>query len=457
MAARAGTEASVAANASPRPVGRPRVVDVAQGSLAVLLNLIRTGAATTRQDLERHSELGRAGVADRLAALKGLGLVREGELGTASGGRAPRHMEFCADTAFTLVSVIEQQALSVGLADLNGNLIAEHHEAIELGAGPGPTLDRLSTLFDWLIEDEKRPVWGIGLAVPGAIQKTGPFSVPPVRPMQSWGEFAFAEELMSRFGVPVFVRGGTQVMTMGEFRKGAGAGLAELLFINLGRTISAGLISDGMLHRGAQGASGLIGTTVIDGQTLDSRAGAQAIAQEAGRAAQRAESDYLAEVMARNGEVTATDVGHGAELNDEFCRALLSRVGRLVGEAVAPLANLLNPSLIVLSGSVAQTGDTLLAAVREAVYRQSYPLVSRDLRITRSQLGASAGLVGAAQVVVEELFEPHLLRDWVSLGSPLKSARFIESLAELRNVRAAAPSRPEPPALRASTRRRERS
>ncbi|TIP32571.1 MAG: ROK family protein, partial [Mesorhizobium sp.] len=62
--------------------------------MATLLNLVRTGAATTRQELESQSELGRAVVADRLATLLRLGLIEEGELGPAIGGRAPRHVRF---------------------------------------------------------------------------------------------------------------------------------------------------------------------------------------------------------------------------------------------------------------------------------------------------------------------------------------------------------------------------
>jgi predicted NBD/HSP70 family sugar kinase len=413
----------------------------------MLLNLVRTGTATTRQDLERYSELGRASVTDRLTTLTQLGLLREGELGIAAGGRAPRHMEFCAEAAIVPVSIIEPSSLAVGLADLGGNLIAEHHEAIDLAAaGPKATFDRLSTLFTWMIEENTGPAWGIGVALPGAIERTEPFAVPAVRPIQSWGEFPFAEELTTRFRVPVFVRGGTQAMTMGEYRLGTAASRADMLFVNLGRTVSAGVISEGRLHRGAQGAAGLIGSTIVDGQALDASAGAEAISAEALRAARSGESRYLSEVLARSGDVSAVDVGHGAELDDEFSRTLLSRVGRLVGEALAPLANLLNPSLIILSGSVAQTGDTVLAAVREAVYRKSHPLVTRDLQITRSQLGGSGGLSGIAQVVVEELFAPKVLREWVALGSPLKSARMTAALETASSRLSPEAERPAPPA-----------
>ena len=108
--------------------------------------------------------------------------------------------------------------------------------------------------------------------------------------------------------------------------------------------------------------------------------------------------------MARHGDVTANDVGHGAQLGDAFCAELLWRSGRLIGEGLAPIVNLLNPAVVVLAGALADSGEILLAAVREAIYRRSHPLATRDLRIVRSQLAGSAELVGAASHAAEQVF-----------------------------------------------------
>ena len=167
-------------------------------------------------------------------------------------------------------------------------------------------------------------------------------------------------------------------------------------------------------------------------------ASGDAIARQAGRAAQDGRSRYLAEMIERNGEISAADVSHGAQLGEAFCAELLARCGRLVGQSLAPLVNLLNPAVVVLGGAVAQSGDILLAAVREAVYRQSHPLVTRDLRIVRSQMGDSAGLVGAAQMVCDELFATAMIREWIALGSPRRSPAFLAFLhAEKARERAA--------------------
>lgn len=415
-----------------RSVGRPRSVDAAQASLALLLNLVRTGKATTRQELERRSELGRAVVADRLATMMELGLLKEGELGQATGGRAPRQMQFRPDAGSLLVSAIDQSSIALGIADLNGQLLVEHHEAAQLDAGPEAILDRLATIFDWLLRETEKPApWSIGLALPGPIEKPAADfeTVPILQTIQSWQGFPFLERLSMRFGVPIFARSGVQTMTMGEAKAGGGRGLSDLIYVKLGRSISAGLISEGRLHRGAQGAAGMIGHSRVGDDLLEAVAGADAIAREGMAAAEDGRSPYLTQTLARQGDLSVVDIGHAAQLGDLFCVDLLGRCGRMVGEALAPLTNLVNPALIVVGGVVAESGgDSLLAGIREAVYRQSHPMVSRDLQIVRSQMGASSGLVGAAQVVVEELFAPVTLQEWIGLGSPLRHPEFQKRL-----------------------------
>ena len=225
----------------PRGKGRPRTVETAAPSLVELLNLVRTGAASTRQELERQSEFGRAVVADRLTMLGDLGLVDESELGTATGGRAPRLVRFAARRAAILVATLDQTAIGVGVADLSGNLLTEHHEAADLTAPPSELTDRLTALFRWSM-DRHAPqggTWGISLSVPGAVQGTteGDFltATPPVLP--AWEGFPLIETLTRRFGVPVWMRSSVETMTMGELHAGAGLGRRTMLFVKIGRRI----------------------------------------------------------------------------------------------------------------------------------------------------------------------------------------------------------------------------
>ncbi len=368
----------------PRGKGRPRTVETAAPSLVELLNLVRTGAANTRQGLECQSEFGRAVVADRLTMLGDLGLVDESELGTATGGRAPRLVRFAARRAAILVATLDQTAIGVGVADLSGKLLTEHHEAADLTAPPAELAERLTALFRWSMERHapQGSIWGISLSVVptgiglALIRETGPLT----------------------------------------------AGLL------LAGRIGAGIVCDGQLYRGAHGAAGLIGSLPVTsgGRSgpLDTLAGSDMIQREGLAAAQDGRSPMLADIQRRGGDISAIEVSQAAQTGDPASVAILTDSGHLIGQVVATLANALNPELIVLSGSIVQTNDILLAALREAVYGASHPFVTRDLRIIRSQMGSSAGLVGAARVASEQLFAPGFLKEWVMQGSPIAHPAF---------------------------------
>ena len=409
-----------------RGKGRPRTSETAASSLVEILNLIRSERATTRQALERESELGRAVVADRLQMLSDLGLVDESELGLATGGRAPRLVRFSARRGLVLVATLDQTAMGVGVSDLSGNLLTEHHEAADLTAPASQLAGRLAALFHWCLERHAAQIapWGISLSLPGTVPSGGDSAfmtaTPPVLP--AWENFPLVETLTRQFGVPVWLRSSVETMTMGELHAGAGLGQRSMLFIKVGRRIGAGIVCDGQLYRGAQGAAGLIGALPVTSGgvngSLDTLAGSDMIQREGRAAAESGRSPILADLLHRGGEITSIEVSQAAQAGDPGAVAILSTSGHLIGQVVATLANALNPDMIVLSGTLVQTNDILLAGIREAVYGASHPLVTRDLRIIRSQMGSSAGLVGAARVASEAIFAPTFLKDWVLQGKP---------------------------------------
>ena len=435
-----------------------RRVRAERDSLALILNLVRVGAATSRQELERRSGLSRAVVADRVARLIDRGLVVEGDLGPSTGGRAPRRIQFRADAGLLLVAYLGTSSVGVALADLSGRLLLEHHEAIDISRDPGETIGRIDALIEWLLDERRgdRQVWGVGIGVPGPVETvtSGSSSRPVLHISAAWDEYPLRDHLASLLTAPVWVENDVHMMALGELGSAQLAGEPDLLFLNIDAGIEAGVCSGGRLHRGAQGSAGYIGhTPVADdvdvvcrcGNTgcLEAVAGGDAIARDGRSAAMSGRSAYLAAVLDANGTITAADVGVAAQHGDPFSAELLARAGRYIGTATATLVNFYNPALIVLGGDVVQVGDVLLAAVREAVYRYSYPLATRDLRIVRSEMGSSAALVGSALMVVDRLFSPDTLRHWVDGGVPMSHPEIARVVARASGQPGA--GRPEPP------------
>jgi predicted NBD/HSP70 family sugar kinase len=219
------------------------------------------------------------------------------------------------------------------------------------------------------------------------------------------------------------------LMALGEFRAGAGRGVRDLVFIKIGSGIGAGLISGGQLHRGANGCAGDVGhIAVLDDETvvcrcgntgcLEALAGGAALARDGLVAATSGRSRFLAQLISSGAPVDAKAIARAAEHGDPVSVDLLQRSGRRVGDMLATLVNFFNPSLILIGGGVAASGDQFLAAIRQSVYARSLPLATRDLRLSRSPLGDRAGLMGAGFMVADELFSHELLGAWLAYGSP---------------------------------------
>jgi len=440
-------------------LNRPRRADAERSSLALILNIVREADADTRPEIERLTGLGRAIVSDRLSTLFSLGLVEEGDLGQTTGGRAPRTIQFNPDAGLVLVATLDQSRIGVGMANLKGQLIAEHHEATDNSAGPTQIQKRLIALFDWMLDlhGKDRHVWGIGISAPGPVEESENAS-PRLRLLPGWDEYPIVDHLFHHFRAPVWMRSGVQMMAYGEYKSGSAAGTRDIIYVNLDRSIGAGLISEGHLHRGAQGGAGLLGhVAVADGHQyrcscgnigcLDTEAGADAIAREGLALATSGESRLLAETLSAEGFISAADVSVAAQSGDSSAAEILARAGRLIGTSLASLVNAFNPSLISLGGEVGQLDDILLAAIRESVYRSSHPLVTRDLRIQRSALGNSAGLAGAALVVTDSIFAPESVVNWISSGGPHLSEVALRQIAKADKNMIGSVARSVPPAV----------
>ena len=119
----------------------------------------------------------------------------------------------------------------------------------------------------------------------------------------------------------------------------------------------------------------------------------------------RDEIPALAERLAANGEIGARDVAEGAAEGDVVCIRLIRDGGRRVGATLATLVSFANPSMIVIGGGLAQLGHILLAEIRSVVYRRSLPLATGNLPVVLSELGARAGVSGAAVLASDTAFE----------------------------------------------------
>ncbi len=394
--------------------------------LSALLSAVRRSGATSRSDLVKKTGLGRALVAQYVELLAQKDIVVEMGIGESRGGRRPRILRFASELG--LIGAVDLGATSVDVAitDLSSRVLVHRSESADVGEGPQAVLDKVVTILkDILAENGFSPssLWGIGMGVPGPVEfSTGTPISPPIMP--GWSGFPIREHFQRHFCCPVYVDNDVNIQAVGEAATGVSMGVANSIFVKIGTGIGAGIILHGQLYRGSQGCAGDIGHIQVDYleaghavcrcgnvNCLEALAGGAAIGRAAEMAAQSGQSAKLAERLAKKGFLSAEDVGEMADKGDAWSTEQIRQSGRLLGYTLAGLVNFLNPSLIVIGGGVANLGDSFLAAIREMVYRRSLPLATRSLRIERSSLGLQGGVIGAAHVVLDELFSAESLMD----------------------------------------------
>lgn len=204
------------------------------------------------------------------------------------------------------------------------------------------------------------------------------------------------EEIGRRTGLRVMVENDANVAAWGEFRFGAGRGLKHMVFITLGTGVGGGIITHGVLLRGAQGAGGELGHVTIDPTgprcgcgnygCLEALASGTAIQRRARELANERPNSALGR-QAIERQVLGEDVTRLAQEGDEVSISVLEETGRWLGIGLAGFVNTFNPEVITVGGGASQAGELLLESARKEVQlRARSP--SRDLvEIKEATLG----------------------------------------------------------------------
>ncbi|MEV6482464.1 ROK family protein [Streptomyces sp. NPDC051576] len=388
-----------------------------QASAGDLLELVRTGRATTRGALQQVTGLSRATVGQRLERLFRAGWLREGAggpVGSPLGGRPSITLEFDDAHAVVLAADLDTRHARACVLTLTGEILAEHGGTLVIEDGPDVVLGELGRWFAELLEKAgHRPseVCGIGLAVPGPVDsETGRVVQPPIMP--GWDGYDIRGRLARAFTehtgaprVPVLVDNDANLMAYGEQRTGH-PDCSAFVLVKVSTGIGAGVVVGGSIFRGIDGGAGDIGhIRVPEGAGAQCRCGSYgclAAVASGGAVARR-----LAEAGVR--AASGSDVRDLLASGHPEAMALAREAGRSVGDVLATVVTLLNPGVLMIAGDLA--GTPFLTGVRELLYQRALPRSTAHLEVVTSALGERAGLVGAGALVVEHLYAPERVEE----------------------------------------------
>ncbi|WP_307861955.1 ROK family protein [Nocardioides sp. SYSU D00065] len=369
-----------------------------------LFDLLRDGRPWTRAQLAEATGLARSTITARIDTLMRLGLVAPFGGARSTGGRPPAL--FALNPTAKLVVGVDVGAThaSAALTDLNGSILGEVDARIAVADGPEAVLSWVVQSVRELLEASDRPpedLSAIGIGLPGPVEhSTGRPINPPIMP--GWDRYDVPGHLQQSYQVPVLVDNDVNIMALGERRRHL-RDVDDLVLIKVATGIGAGIVSGGILQRGAQGTAGDLGHVRVPGsEDVPCRCGNTGCLEAV------AAGPALAAAVRAQGEdaQTGSDVVELVRAGSQVAMAVVRQAGRDIGEIVATMVNLINPSVVVIGGQVAGAGEHLLAGIRESVYQRSLPLATEHLRIVTSRAGGEAAVLGASALAIEHVLSP---------------------------------------------------
>jgi glucokinase len=276
--------------------------------------------------------------------------------------------------------------------------------------GKNITVDIAASINEKIAElgISKQAVIGIGMGAPGPVDTKRGIVDGAVN--LGWkGEYPLQRLLEEATSLRVFIDNDANCAALGEMWKGSGSGAKELVCITLGTGVGGGVITNGEIIHGINGAGGEIGhiTAIPFGgapcncgktgciETIASATGIVRIATEKlGR--ELSNEGWLKGVFFKNGKISAKNVLDAARAGDPLAKAVVDEVALYLGLTISHVANTLNPEKIVIGGGVSRAGDVLLNPVIDSFRKFTFDRALKSTTITIATLGNDAGVIGAA-------------------------------------------------------------
>lgn len=373
---------------SLREANRGRIVDA-----------VKKYGGLSQIELAGLTGLSPATVSNIVKELSGAGVLNTAP-GTRSGRRA-QHVTLAHALGLVAGVHFSTRHLRISISDVAYTVVAETHMPLAKDHRADNELDRVMLLLADMLETAGAgmlDLLAVGVALPAPVdRRTGRIARRGI--LRGWDGVEVADVLQQRLKRPVFVDTDANAAALGELRLGAARGKEDVVFIDVGDRIGAGLVLGGRVYSGHAGMAGELGHTVI---------------QEDGPVCECGNRGCVQAIAGGNALIQRLQAGNnrGIKLQDVIVRAMssdadairaIADAGTAIGVATANLCNLLDPERIVVGGDLGQSGELLLGPMRREVERSVLAGSTFAPEIVQSQLGAGAAAMGAVAMAVDRV------------------------------------------------------
>ena len=332
------------------------------------------------------------------------GLISDYGKFESTGGRKANLYGLIGDAGFILGVDVKKYYINIGLLNFKKQLINQKSRIAFKLDNTAESLNQLIQIIQNFIKEvgiKKDKILSLGINLSGRINHTKGYS---------YTFFHFQEEPLSeiiqeKIGIKTYLENDSRAMAFGEFCNGEVNTEKNVLFVNLDYGIGLGILIDGKVYYGKSGFSGEFGHIPFFNNEIICHCGKKGCleTEASGNALLRKFKEKIklgstSSVLKKNKKVediTLTDLILAAQNEDVLIIELLAELGEDLGKGLAVLINVFNPELIIIGGTLSETGEYLKLPIKSSINKYSLSLVNADTELKLSKLGEKAGIIGA--------------------------------------------------------------
>jgi predicted NBD/HSP70 family sugar kinase len=342
------------------------------------------------------------------------------EVGPSSNpmGRKQTLLRLNEDHGFILGVTFDPETVSAAVTSLLPRIMTKVIETTCLDRGVEGLVRQLFSCGHQAIQQagiQREKLLGTGVADPGMVNAREGISILSAN-LGFWRDVPLRELFEEEFGKPVILEGSTRAQTLAERVLGAGKGAKDMIYIEYGKGIGAGITIEGRPFYGHDGIAGEFGhiPMIENGPAcncgsfgcLEALVGLSAIDARCRKAIQDGSNSCALEIANGDpGKITGWTVLEASKVGDKTCVAIVEELAKYLGLGLSTLVNLFNPSIVVLDYRLGLGGESLLDQIARIVRKQALGNATANLEFACGTLGSDAGILGAALNVLESIFE----------------------------------------------------
>lgn len=400
------------------------LAEVRRHNRALVLRTIRERPAVSRVELARLTNLSGPTISAVVSELRDARLVREDGLGRSTGGRRATSLRIVEDAGYILAVDLARHRTRVAITDLNAAILYQVSAPTNDAADAWANLRWLEDLIGAVLAGQLGQagsythLFGIGVGAPGPLRTTTGTILAPTN-LGHWHNLPLRSALEKRFGVPVRVDNDANACALAQRWLGAGRGLRDFVYVAAGSGIGAGIVIDGELYRGAHDLAGEIGHATVEATgPLCPCGNLGCLELYTTLRATLARWPAAPRPVTPANEITGIAMLIAAARGgDDVARQALTTSAHYLALGVVNAINSYDPQVVFIGRELAAAGDLVIGPIREAVARRAFVATGRTTVVEHDALGEGAPLLGAACLVLRELFVDSELLDDVILSA----------------------------------------